>query len=383
MLGQATQLAGQVFIQRMIGNSLKTKNFVYFANTNNVVPMVSISTLNMSRFPRFSLLEGRTMIEPLNNLGAKLKNDLGGVRLFVKRDDHMSLGCGGNKLRKLEFILGEALAQGVQTIITVGGIQSNHARLTAAAAARAGIKCELVLNHRVRRDDTEYVHNGNLLLDSLFGARILRPNNDEEPIDFAENRAKDLRKSGQIVYVCPLGGSTPLGSLGYALCAQEIAEQSLEMGLEFTQVVLANGSGGTHAGLAVGFAAMGRSPKEVKSYVVLDNHEKTLKRTLDVAQNTAKLLELDKKFTEEDIDIDDGHLGKGYGIPTEEMLGAVRIMAQSEGLLLDPVYSGKAFAGLLQDIRDGKYVSGQNVLFLMTGGVPSLFAYRSAFDDQV
>ena len=350
------------------------------------MPMNLIPALDVCRFPRFPLLQGRTVIEPINNLG-KLNDKLCGVRLFIKRDDHMSIGGGGNKLRKLEFILGEARAQEAHTIITVGALQSNHARLTAAAAARACLKCELVLTPRVRRDGIEFCRNGNFLLDNLFGANITEVDiKDRDDPDAAKKLVDkietSLKNAGQKTYFCPTGGSTAVGALGYALCAHEIAQQSKEMGLDFAHVVVPNGSGGTHAGLAAGFAAIGMSPRIVKSYAVLAPRKKTLEFTLKIAQETADLLKPSLQLTQEDIDIDDSHLGEDYGIPTKEMLDAVRIMARSEGLLLDPVYSGKAFAGLLHDIQTGKYASGQNVLFLMTGGVPGLFAYRSALDDS-
>jgi D-cysteine desulfhydrase len=341
---------------------------------------------DMFDFPKFPLLQGPTRIEEIDNLG-KLKNKLCGVRLFIKRDDHMSIGGGGNKLRKLEFLLGEARTQGADTIITVGALQSNHARLTAAASARAGLKCELVLSPRVYRDGIEYCRNGNFLLSNLFGANItevdIKDRNDPAATEKLVNKIEaSLKNSGQKSYFCPTGGSTAVGALGYALCANEIAQQSKEMGIDFAQVVVPNGSGGTHAGLAAGFAAIGMSPRMVKSYAVVTSRENTLKFTLKIAQETAKMLKPSLQLTQEDIDIDDSHLGEDYGIPTKEMLDAVRIMARSEGVLLDPVYSGKAFAGLLHDIQAGKYASGQNVLFLMTGGIPALFAYRSTLDDS-
>jgi len=302
---------------------------------------------------------------------------LGGTRLFVKRDDHMSLGGGGNKLRKLEFLLGEALRQGADVVMTVGGLQSNHARLTAAAATRAGMECELVLARMVPREDVEYTRGGNVLLDDLFGARVTVLASAAEAGDFAAERRAALEAEGRKVYFSQLGGSTPVGCLGYAQCAAELMAQAGEMGLRVTEVVLANGSSGTHAGLVAGFAAMGADTIGVKSFSVLALEEETRKATWERAVATAALL--GAVVGEGDIRVDGTQRGEGYGIPTEGMIEAVRLLARTEGLLLDPVYSGKAFAGFISDIRAGVYRDAGDVVFLMTGGVPGIFAYRGVF----
>lgn len=330
---------------------------------------------DLSRFPRVPLLEGPTPIQELKRLNATL----GGVRIFVKRDDFTAIGGGGNKLRKLEFLLGDAKAQGADTVITVGARQSNHARLTAAACAHAGFKCELVLLRTVPREDADYVNNGNILLDDLFGATVHDLPKDGDVAGLVAQRFEALAREGRKVYFAPVGGSSAVGCLGYVSCAQEIEAQSERMGLKFANVITANGSSGTHAGLAAGFAASGRGAAFSKSYAVYYDAEKTRDITLTIARDTLKHLGSDVALAESDIVVDGDHRGDGYGIPTDGMRAAVRRMASMEGLLLDPVYSGKAFAGLLHDIRSGKYKRGDNVLFLMTGGVPGLFAYRSAF----
>lgn len=335
--------------------------------------------MNLARFPRTRLLPGPTPIEPLDGLNRYLGGALNGVRLFVKRDDLGPIGGGGNKLRKLEFLLGAARAEGADTVITVGALQSNHARLTAAAAARSGLACELFLTRSVPRDDPDYVGNGNRLLQPLFGALIHELSAEADSLAVAEDRADYLRRQGRGVYVFPSGGSSAVGCLGYATCAAEIVAQSAETGIEFVEVVAANGSSGTHAGLVVGLAAMGRDPRLVKAHTVLATEAEARATTLRKAQETLSLLSSSDHLTDADIRIDGGARGQGYGIPTEAMIEAVRLMARTEGLLLDPVYSGKAFAGLLQDIREGAYRPGAAVLFLMTGGVPGLFAYRSVF----
>jgi len=333
--------------------------------------------MDISRFPRFSLLAGPTPIEPLE----RLNRQLGGVRVFVKRDDVSGIGAGGNKLRKLEFLLGEALARGADTVITVGARQSNHARLTAAASARAGLKCELVLPRVVPRTDSDYLGNGNIVLDGLFGATIHDLPGAADVAGFVGQRLAELASAGRNAYFAPVGGSSAVGCLGYANCAAEIADQERAMGLRFANVIVANGSSGTHAGLATGFAAIGQPPSRAKSCAVYYDTAKTRKITLQIARETLALVAPDLRLDESDILVDGNHRGEGYGIPTQGMIDAVRRVARADGVLLDPVYSGKAFAGLLHDIEAGHYRPGDDVLFVMTGGMPGLFAYRGVFES--
>ncbi|SFK49878.1 D-cysteine desulfhydrase family protein [Methylorubrum salsuginis] len=337
--------------------------------------------MDLTRFPRAALTDGPTPIRSLDRLSTHLGSELNGVRLFVKRDDVGPVGGGGNKLRKLEFLLGQALAERADTVITVGALQSNHARLTAAAAARLGLACELFLTRSVPREDADYTGNGNRLLHELFGARVHLLPGEADSLAEAEARAQVLRREGRRVFVFPSGGSSPLGCLGYVACAAEIAEQSAFLGLDFARVVVPNGSAGTHAGLAAGLLALGRDPRLVLSYTVLAPQEAAQAATFERARDTVALLDPALTFPEDGIRIDGAHRGPGYGLPTEGMREAVRLMARTEGLLLDPVYSGKAFAGLLHDVRAGGYPAGAAVLFVMTGGVPGLFAYRGAFAE--
>ena len=331
--------------------------------------------LDLSRHARRALLEGPTPVQLL----PRLSRELGGVNVYVKRDDLTGLGGGGNKLRKLEFLVGEALAAGADTIVTVGARQSNHARLTAAAAAQVGLQCELVLTRAVPRDDFEYLQNGNILLDDLLGARVHDLPGTANALEFAQARADELRAQGRKVYVCPLGGSSPVGCLGYAACAAEIVTQAQAQGLSFARIVVPNGSGGMHAGLAAGFAALGIDPSLVLAYTVYSKAEQAHAATLEKAGKTLELIDPARRIEARSILIDEAQLGEGYGIPTDAMREAVRLVASKEGLLLDPVYSGKAFAGLVQAARSGRLARGENVLFIMTGGLPGLFAYRSAF----
>ena len=340
-----------------------------------------MNSRNLPLFEQFSrkkLFDSPTPIQRLNRLERELETK---VRLYVKRDDLMGLGGGGNKLRKLEFLLGDAISQGSDTFITVGGLQSNHARLSAAAAAHIGMKCELVLTQVVPRSDEAYRRNGNVLLDEIFGAKIHLLSGTQNALDFATDRARVLKTEGRRPYLVGTGGSSPVGCLGYALCAVEIAEQEQEIEGGFTQIVVPNGSSGTQAGLSAGFAAMGMSPARVSSYAVLNSTEETQVTTHNLANATLALLDRTKLIEADSIDVRGDQLGDGYGIPTSTMLDAVRMMARTEGLLLDPVYSGKAFAGVLAAVRCGAYKSGNAILFLMTGGLPGLFAYQPAFED--
>ncbi|KJZ37810.1 D-cysteine desulfhydrase family protein [Pseudomonas fluorescens] len=343
--------------------------------------MQTLLDTSLSSFARADLLQGPTPIQRAERLEQLLGLKSQGIGLFLKRDDHMLIGGGGNKLRKLEFHIGAALAVGVDTVITVGGIQSNHARLTAAVCARLGLACELILTRAVPKTDVDYELNGNVLLDQLFGAQLQVLARGSDSLAEAETRATQLRDSGRNVLVIPTGGSTPLGSLGYARCAAEIAQQETELGLSFKQVVVPNGSAGTHAGLAAGFQLLGRGTSVVKSYSVLSDRDTSAARTRQLTQDALALLGSSAIVQAEEIAIDGSQLGDGYGLPTPAMQEAVRLMARAEGLLIDPVYSGKAFAGLLADLRQGRYRSGDNVLFVMTGGTPGLYAYRETFQS--
>ena len=337
--------------------------------------MPASTKLDLTPFPRRHLLDGVTPIQHLPRLSQKLGN----VDIFVKRDDVTGLGGGGNKLRKLEFLIGEAQAAGADTIVTVGALQSNHARLTAAAAAKAGLACELVLTRSVPRDDEDFLLNGNVLLDSLLGAKVHHVADPADAPGFIQARMAELRSAGRSVYMAPFGGSSSAGCLGYASCAREIALQAEQMQVDFDRIVVPNGSGGTQAGLVAGRLAMGRDARTVQGYTVLWPLEKARAATRGLAQDTLARLSPGSTVTDDAIVIIDGQIGEGYGLPTDAMREAVRTVASLEGLLLDPVYGGKAFAGLLKDVRDGKFPQGAKLLFVMTGGLPGLFAYRRAF----
>jgi D-cysteine desulfhydrase len=297
--------------------------------------------------------------------------------LWAKRDDLMGVGGGGNKLRKLELLIGEALAQGCDTFITTGGLQSNHARQSAAAAARAGLACELMLADMVTYQEAAYTTNGNLLLDDLFGATVHRLKRGADPLKAARQRAAEIADQGGKAYVVGAGGSSPLGCLGYVAAAAEILEQERAMSVRFGSIVVPNGSCGTHAGLVAGLRAAQDDPRRILSFTVLAPLEEAISQTKLLARQTLDLVSSGLELPDVAVAVDGTQRGESYGAPTEAMLAALRLMARTEGLLLDPVYSGKAFAGVL-DFARREVWRDQDVLFIMTGGTPGLYAYREA-----
>jgi L-cysteate sulfo-lyase len=328
------------------------------------------------RHHRVRLLEGPTPIQRLRRVEATLGPALNGARLFVKRDDLTGLGGGGSKLRKLEFLLGDALARGADTVIATGPCQSNSARLVAAAAARLGLHCELGLRPLTTDDSVEYARGGNTLLADLFGAAIHSLPDAAAAAGFAAERQAALAAHGRMGYVLPPGASSPLASLGYAECALEIADQEHALGVQFDRVVVANGSAGTQAGLVAGFALLDRGAAVVQGFSVLAGVAVAHAATLELARDCFALLEGDGDIRAHDVVVDDSYRGPGYGMVTSDAVDALRFLATQEGLLLDPVYSAKAFAGLLCQARRGELGSHRNILFVMTGGAPALFAYR-------
>jgi L-cysteate sulfo-lyase len=331
--------------------------------------------MHLARFPRIRLGHFPTPVEAMSNLS----KHLGGPNLFVKRDDCTGLASGGNKTRKLEFLMAEALAQGADTVVTQGATQSNHARQTAAAAAKLGLECKLLLEQRVTGLGDEYEESGNVLLDRLFGAEIAArvPGGTDMAAALAD-LAEDLRRRGRKPYAIPGGGSNPVGALGYVNCALELLQQSFEAGLRLDHIVIATGSAGTQAGLVAGLhganAAIpltGISVRQPKA-----RQEENVHR---LAQATGDLLGLSTPIPRAAVVAEDGYVGAGYGQPTPEMIEAVTLTARFEGILLDPVYTGKGMAGLIGLIRAGRFSKNDNVLFIHTGGSAGLFGYRRSF----
>ena len=327
-------------------------------------------TMLLTGFPRVQLAHLPTRLEFL----PRLTNALGGPEIWVKRDDCTGLATGGNKTRKLEFSMGEALEQGADTVITAGAVQSNHVRQTAAAAARLGMRCEVILEHRVAQPSEIYLKSGNVLLDRILGARL---HECEKGTDYDEAMgeiAGAVRADGGNPYIIPGGASNPVGALGYVGCAEELLQQCEEQDVSFDHVVLTSGSAGTHAGFAVGLRASG-SDIPILGIGVNVPRDQQEEKVFALAWETAEYIDHAGCVTREDIIADCNYVGPGYGEPTEGMNEAVLMLARLEGLLLDPVYSGKALAGMIDYIREGRFSASQKIVFLHTGGVAGLFAY--------
>ena len=315
-----------------------------------------------------------TPLEPLE----RLSHHLGGPRIFVKRDDCTGLAGGGNKARKLEFLLADAMAQGADTIITVGGVQSNHARQTAAAAARMGLKCELVLPRVVDWHGDRYETSGNRLLDELLGAKLhIVDDEDAAAAKLGDIMTRILGEGGS-AYFIPSGGSTPIGALGYVHAMAELSEQLRERKLGRVCHLVAAGSCGTQAGLAAGLEILGRDDR-LLGISVYGKADSTAEKVGELARETVKLLGGKDAATASRVEVNDRYLGGGYGQPTAAMVEAVRLVARFEGLLLDPVYTGKAMAGLLDLVDQGSFSTRDQVIFWHTGGTPALFAYEELF----
>ncbi len=330
--------------------------------------------LDLGRFPRVRLGHLPTPLEPMARLSARL----GGPSLWIKRDDCTGLATGGNKTRKLEYLVADALQRGADTLITLGALQSNHARQTAAAAAKLGLKCVLILEERVSQPTDAYRHNGNILLDRLLGASLKVVPRGSSMTAAAERVADDVRRAGGKPYVIPGGGSNAVGALGYVGCALEILQQAAGLGVRVDRVVHATGSSGTQAGLIAGFDGM-QSGVRVLGITVgrpRDNQERNVARLLD---ETWAHLGLKGAAPHDNIEANDSYFGEAYGIPTPAMKEAVGLVAENEGVLLDPVYSGKAMSGLIDLLRKDTFGKDENIVFVHTGGQAGLFAYEPAF----
>jgi L-cysteate sulfo-lyase len=307
-----------------------------------------------------------------------LTRALGGPRLWIKRDDCTGLSTGGNKTRKLEFLMAEAQARKADVVITQGATQSNHARQTAAAAVRLGMRCHILLEDRTGYTDPNYTDNGNVLLDRLHGATVeRRPGGCDMQAEMEAVAAK-LADAGQRPYVIPGGGSTPLGALGYANAALELVSQATDRGLRIDHLVHATGSAGTQAGLVVGLQAL-NSPIRLLGIGVRAPREKQESMVYNLGCRTWDFLGLRGELPRDLVAANCDYVGGGYGIPTPGMVEAVTLLAQTEGLLLDPVYSGKGMAGLIDLIRKGHFKQDDNVVFLHTGGSVALFGYPTSF----
>jgi len=333
-----------------------------------------------SELPRAQLLNFRTPLEPMPNLTAHC----GGARLFVKRDDCTGLAFGGNKVRQLEFYFGEALVQGADTILITGAVQSNFVRLAAAAARKLGMDIHIQLEERVAKDDPRYHESGNVFLDKLFGATLYSypEGEDEVGADRQVGEIADrLRESGRTPYVIPLAAEhPPLGALGYVIAAKELLNQLGERNLPVDEIFVGSGSGATHGGLLFGLRALG-STIPITGVCVRRDAELQKERIRKTCNGVAALLSMSSPVSLDDIQITDRFLAPGYGQLNDATAEAIILAAQKEGLILDPVYTGKVMAGLIHHAK--KASEDSTFVFMHTGGTPAMFAYQADIENAL
>lgn len=348
------------------------------------------TTLNFG-IERLSIGETATPLQYLPNLTKKLA----GPKIYIKRDDCTGLAGGGNKVRKLQFLMADALEQGADTIITQGAIQSNHVRQTAAMCAVLGLQCHVLLEDRTGEGDAEFYANGNVFLSQLLGAHAEIYAGGTSMDQAMVHKAETLSASGAKPYIIPGGGSNSIGGLGYAAVAEELVNDAKKLGISLDHVVHATGSAGTQAGLVAGFHLLGvaqnvlgicvRFANEIQKNKVYTLSESILadlnsRLTQKAAQDAYLIQKSAEKLPTERVCVDDRFIGKGYGIPREDTIEAIKLFAQTEGLLLDPVYTGKGAAGLIQLVSEGHFSKDENVIFIHTGGAQSLGGFRQYFD---
>ena len=338
--------------------------------------------MHLARFNPVRFAHLPTPFEPLPGLTEHLdRSGGGGPAIWIKRDDCTGLAGGGNKTRKLEFLLGDALANEADTLITQGAVQSNHVRQTAAAAAKFGLRCEVILEARTGSKAVDYTRSGNVLLDELLGAKIRTVPGGTDMVQALADVAAEVRDNGGHPYVIPGGGSNSIGALGYAECAMEIVVQANEIGVEIDRIVTATGSAGTHAGLVAGLAVMGadipvlgigvRAPKEVQEANVFR-----------LAQETAALLGHQDRVTRSMVMANCDYVGAGYGLIDDGVIAALKTIARTDAILLDPVYTGKAMKGLIALSNAGAF-DGETIVFLHTGGAQGLFGYQGEMEGKL
>lgn len=334
--------------------------------------------MHLAKFPRLRFAHLPTPLEPMTNLSRLLD----GPNIWVKRDDCTGLAGGGNKTRKLEFLMADAEQQGADTIITQGAVQSNHARQTAAIAAKLGYECYLLLENRTGSNDPDFLANGNVLLDDIYNARLSNfpagTDMNQEMLGLAE----ELRAAGKKPYIIPGGGSNRIGALGYVDAAYELVWQCNDQGLKVDHIVHATGSTGTQAGLVTGLTAI-HSGINLMGISVRTPKEAQEENVYRLACETADFIGSSGALNRSDVVANSDYVGEGYGIPTDGMIEAVEMTARHESILLDPVYSGKGMAGLIDLVRQGFYRRGENIVFIHTGGAQALSGYRSLFRQRV
>ncbi|GBH26910.1 1-aminocyclopropane-1-carboxylate deaminase [Burkholderia vietnamiensis] len=337
--------------------------------------------MNLQRFPRYPLTFGPTPIQPLKRLSAHLG---GKVELYAKREDcNSGLAFGGNKTRKLEYLIPDALAQGADTLVSIGGVQSNQTRQVAAVAAHLGMKCVLVQEHWVNYDDPVYDRVGNIQLSRMMGAdvRLVADGFDIGIRRSWEDAMESVRQAGGKPYPVPAGCSEhPPGGLGFVGFAEEVREQEAQPGFRFDYVVVCSVTGSTQAGMVVGFAADGRADRVI-GIDASATPERTREQITRIARQTAELVELGGPIADADVVLDTRYAGPEYGLPNDGTLEAIRLCARLEGVLTDPVYEGKSMHGMIDMVRRGEFEPGSKVLYAHLGGVPALSAYAEIFRD--
>jgi L-cysteate sulfo-lyase len=311
----------------------------------------------------------------------RLTEWLGGPNLWIKRDDCTGLSTGGNKTRKLEFLIADALEKKADVVITQGATQSNHARQTAAAAAKVGLDCHVLLENRTGRTDTPYLENGNVLMDKLHGATVEHHPGGADMNQLMENAAERFKDRGASAYIIPGGGSNEVGALGYVAAALELVYQANERNLRIDRIVHATGSAGTQAGLVTGLCGI-RSAIPVLGIGVRHPKSKQEEIVYNLAANTCDFLGIGEAVSRGDVVANTDYVGEGYGVPAPDTLDAIDRLAKLEGILLDPVYSGKGMAGLIDLIQKGEFSQDENVVFLHTGGSAALFGYPETLDGN-
>lgn len=326
--------------------------------------------MNLAKFSRRRYTEGRTPIEKLS----RLSEELAGPTIYIKRDDLLGLAGGGNKTRKLEFLVAEALDQGADTLITCGAVQSNHCRLTLAAAVKEGLKCRLILEERVPGSYNPQSGGNNFLFRLMGVEKIKVVPGGSDMMAAMQAAADEVAGEGRKACVIPGGGSNPVGATGYVACAEEILAQTFELGISIDRVVCASGSTGTHAGLITGFHGNNSNIPVIGINVSRPRDEQE-KLVYDLVRQTAVHVGVHTDISAETVRCYDEYVGPGYSLPTPEMAEAVRMLAGLEGILIDPVYTGKAMAGLIDLVRKGIFDKNENILFIHTGGSPALYVY--------
>jgi 1-aminocyclopropane-1-carboxylate deaminase len=335
--------------------------------------------MNLKKFPRYSLTFGPTPIEKLPRLSAAAG---GGVEIWAKRDDcNSGLAFGGNKLRKLEYIVPDILDSGADTLVSIGGVQSNHTRMVAATAAKLGLKCRIVQESWVPHEDAVYDRVGNILLTRLMGAdsRIVEDGFDIGIRKSWEDAISDVKRSGGKPYAIPAGASVhKLGGLGYVGFAEEVREQEMQLGFAFDYIIVCVVTGSTQAGMIVGFAADNRAHRVI-GIDASGTLDKTTAQVRQIVDSTAKLVELGRKVRDDEIVINPDYAYPAYGVPSKETNEAMRLAARTEAMITDPVYEGKSMQGMLDLVQNGFFPKGSRILYAHLGGAPAINGYSYAY----